>query len=437
MDNFNNDNFKNDNSNDNNSKIPVEFKINDGFVPTQKPKKRNKFTSYIIVGLACSIIGGTISTAGALYVLPNSSAFKSTPLYKSLAQNAGASYTNGSASTLKATNTSTVANKNGALTGSEIVKKIAPAVVGVSTKTKITSSDYDNFFGFSGKGNNSQSSEQEGMGSGIIFNNDGYILTNCHVIDGADTITVIFNNKKQVAAKVVNYDKAMDLAVIKITDKNVTVPGVAELGSSNNMNVGDPVYAIGNPLGQDLLGSVTSGVISALNRQISTDESSSKKQTYIQTDAAINPGNSGGPLVNAQGQVIGINSAKIGSTASDGGTSVEGIGFAIPIDIVKPKISSLSKPILMLGITTESYSESQLKAHGLPAGVYVAQVQDFSSAQKAGIQAGDVITKFDGKKVTSVDELNTIKSQHNAGDVIKVEVYRDDSTKDLSLTLSN
>ncbi|MFL0250786.1 S1C family serine protease [Clostridium neuense] len=429
MDNFNNDNTDN-------LKMPTEFKINNDFIPPQKPKRRNKFTSYIIVGLACSIIGGTISTAGALYILPKSSAFRNTPLYKTLAQNAGNSYTDASSSTLKATNTSTVASQGGSLTGAQIVKKVAPAVVGVSTKTKVSTSDYDSMFGFYGNNRNSGSSEEDGMGSGIIFNNEGYILTNNHVIQGADTITVIFNNKKQVAAKVVNYDESMDLAVIKITDSNVKVPGVAELGSSSSMNVGDPVYAIGNPLGQDLLGSVTNGVISALNRQISVDETSSKKQTYIQTDAAINPGNSGGPLVNAQGQVIGINSAKIGSSTSSG-TSVEGIGFAIPIDLVKPKISSLSKPILMLGITTETYSESQLKAHGLPVGVYVTQVQDFSPAQKAGIQAGDVITKFDGKKVKSVEELNSIKSQHNAGDVVNLEVYRDDTTKTLSLKLSN
>ncbi|KOF57349.1 deoxyribonuclease HsdR [Clostridium sp. DMHC 10] len=424
-----------DNFNDDSNNMPEELKINNDFIPPQKPKRRNKFTSYIIVGLACSIIGGTISTAGALYLLPNSSAFKNTPLYKSLAQNAGASYTDTSSSTIKATNTSTVASQSGTLTGAQIVKKVAPAVVGVSTKTKVSSSDYGDVFGSYGNGSNSGTSEQDGMGSGIIFNSEGYILTNYHVIDGADTITVIFNNKKQVSAKVVNYDSSMDLAVIKITDKDVKVPGVAELGSSSSMNVGDPVYAIGNPLGQDLLGSVTTGVISALNRQISVD-GTSNKQTYIQTDAAINPGNSGGPLVNAQGQVIGINSAKIGSSSSSE-TSVEGIGFSIPIDLVKPKISSLSKQILMLGIITESYSESQLKAHGLPAGIYVAQVQDFSSAQKAGIQAGDVITKFDGKKVTSVDDLNSIKAKHNAGDIVKVEIYRNDSTKTISLTLSN
>lgn len=426
MDNFNNDNSKTPIE-------PVDFKIDANFAPPQKPKRRNKFTSYIIVGLACSIIGGSISTAGALYILPKSNAFKNTPLYKSLAQSTNASYINGANSSIKATNTSTVTNQGGTLTGAQIVKKVAPAVVGVSTKTKITSSDYNSF---SLWGNNNQNSEQEGMGSGIIFNSNGYILTNNHVIQGADTITVIFNNKKQVPAKVVNYDASLDLAVIKITDNSVKIPGVAELGSSSSMNVGDPVYAIGNPLGEEFLGSVTNGVISALNRQIITDESSNKKQTYIQTDAAINPGNSGGPLVNAQGQVIGINSAKIGNSSSSG-TSVEGIGFAIPIDLVKPKIASLSKPLLMLGIRTENYTAEKLKANGLPAGVYVAQVEDFSSAQKAGIEAGDVITKFDGKKVTSTDELNSIKSQHNAGDTVKVEVYRNDSTKTLSLKLSN
>lgn len=430
MDNFNNNNFNNDNNNSD-FKIPVEYKIEDNFTPPMKPKKKNKFTSYIIVGLVCSVVGATASTAASLYLLPKSGLFKNTPLYQSLAQN----YTDGTTSspTIKATSTSAVSSPSGALTGAQIAKKVGPAVVGISTKSIVQTSNSDPYSFF---GNGSNSSEQDGMGSGIIINSQGYILTNNHVISGADKITVIFNNKKEVSAKVVNYDADMDLAVIKITDSNVKVPGVAELGSSNNMNIGDPVYAIGNPLGEELLGSVTSGIISATNRQISTDENSTKKQTYIQTDAAINPGNSGGALVNSLGQVIGINSAKIGSSSSST-TSVEGIGFAIPIDLVKPKISSLSKPLLMLGIKIEDYSASELKKNGLPAGVYVAQVEDFSSAQKAGIQAGDVITKFDGKKVTNSSELNAAKSNHNSGDVVKVEVYRNDSTKTLSLKLSN
>ncbi|WP_234118894.1 S1C family serine protease [Clostridium hydrogenum] len=436
MDNFNNNNFNNDNNNDTNSNlnIPAQYTVEDDFTPPMKPKRKNKFASYIVVGLVCSIVGASASTAASLYVLPKSGLFKNTPLYQSLAQN----YTSATQdTTIKATATSTVSSTSGALTGAQIAKKVGPAVVGVSTKAMVDSSQNSDPYSFYG---NSGSTEQDGMGSGIIINAQGYILTNYHVISdvvsGSGSINVIFNNKKQVAAKVVNYDANMDLAVIKITDNNVKVPGIAELGSSSNMNVGDPVYAIGNPLGEELLGSVTSGIISATNRQISTDENSNAKQTYIQTDAAINPGNSGGALVNSLGQVIGINSAKIGSSNSSS-TSVEGIGFAIPIDLVKPKIASLTKPLLMLGIKIEDYPASELKAHGLPAGVYVAQVDDFSAAQKAGIQAGDIITKFNGKKVTNSTELNTAKSALSSGDVVKVEVYRDDGTKTLSLKLTD
>lgn len=371
--------------------------------------KGKKIASYIAVGLICTIIGGTASGIASLYVLPKTSFFKSSPLYENLSQQASSNNSNYKASPVVST--------SGGLTIAEIAKKVSPAVVGVSTKSTVSSGS--NFFG--------GSQEEDGMGSGIIFNSDGYILTNYHVISGAQQITVILSNKKEVPAKVVNYDSSMDLAVIKL-NQNVALPGVAELGNSSSLQVGDQVVAIGNPLGKEFLGSVTSGIVSALNRQVQVD--SSKTENFIQTDAAINPGNSGGPLVNSLGQVIGINSAKIGSTG------VEGIGFAIPIDLVKPKISSLSKPILMLGITCSDISSSDAQQNNVPQGVAVIQVNPSSPAEKAGLQANDIITKFDGKSIKTTDELNSIKASHKAGDKINIQVYRNGNTESLTLTLT-
>lgn len=370
---------------------------------------------YFIVGILCLTLGTAIGSGASLYLLPQTSFFKNSSLYKSLESN----NTNTSNTTV---NPLPVVSKTQGLTVAQIAKKVGPAVVGVSTKTISQNSDESAIFGgSSGLGE----SEQEGMGSGIIFNEDGYILTNYHVISGAQQINVIFNNGKEYPAKIVNYDASFDLAVIKLT-KKVTVPAVAELGDSSRLQVGDQVVAIGNPLGKELLGSVTTGIVSATQRQIDTG---SGKHTLIQTDAAINAGNSGGPLINSLGQVVGINSAKIG------GTGVEGIGFSIPINVVKSKISNLIKPILKIGIAATDITSDLSAQYNLPMGIYVEQVEEFSSAQKAGLQAGDVIVKFDGKKVTTLNEINTIKANHKDGDVVSIEINRDGKTKSLSLTL--
>lgn len=373
-----------------------------------KQSKRH-FASYIIVGLVCSVIGGAASSTASLYLLPKTSMFQNTPLYKSLQTN----YTPSSTASSYVTPTST---KTTGLTVAEIAKKVGPAVVGVST-TEVTSNN--GFF--------SDNSTQQGMGSGIIFNQDGYILTNYHVIQGAQQIKVILSSgAKEVNAKVINYDENLDIAVIKVTD-NIKMPAVAELGNSKDMQVGDSVVAIGNPLGKELLGTVTTGVISAVNREMTVGNS---KQSFLQTDAAINPGNSGGALVNSLGQVIGINSAKIG------GNGVEGIGFAIPIDTVKPKIDSLLKPILKIGISARDIDDATSKEYNMPKGVYIVQVEQFSAAEKAGLQPSDIIVKFDGKSITSVDDINKIKSTHKSGDVVKMDVNRDGKNISLSLKLS-
>ena len=393
MDNFNNDFNKAD---------FVEVKS----YKEERKKPRGmgkKAISYILVGVVSASLGAGISTAGTI------------------------KYFNGKASTSIVTesNTSNKSSTNNIvqtstnlvpLSVANVAKQVGPAVVGVSTKSGTT-----NYFGLP--------EQEEGMGSGIIFSEDGYILTNYHVVSGAKKITVIFNDGnsgKEIAAKLVNYDAAMDLAVIKLTE-NVKVPAVAQFGDSDAIQVGDPAIAIGNPLGKQFLGTVTSGVISAVNREVAVE---GQNQKYIQTDAAINPGNSGGALVNIYGQVIGINSAKIG------GSEIEGLGFAIPINAVKPKIENLIKPVLIIGISAINIDKQLSTQHDLPIGVYIQQIESFSPAEKAGIMPGDVITKFDGKSVSTVQEINEIKQKHNAGDTIEVEVTRDGKSKKLSLKLA-
>lgn len=402
MDNFNGE-FKNDEF----VEVSTWKEANTNQITTNTNKMKRgmskKILSYIMVGVLCTSIGGVASSVATIKYLngKNVAASSSVPSTSSKTES----------SAIK-TSSNTVP-----LSVANIAKQVGPAVVGVSTKS-VTSVD---MFGFP--------ESEEGMGSGIIFNEDGYILTNYHVVNGAKQITVIFNNGtegKEIPAKLVNYNPSMDLAVIKLTE-NVKVPAVAEFGDSDSLQVGDPAIAIGNPLGKQFLGTVTAGVISAVNREVSVD---GQKQKYIQTDAAINPGNSGGALVNTYGQVIGINTAKIG------GSQIEGLGFAIPINAVKPLIDSLTKPILKIGISALNIDEKLSKEHDIPVGVYIQQVEGFSPAEKAGLVPGDVVVKFDGKKVKTVQEINELKQKHSAGDSVEIEISRDGKDKKLTLKLT-
>ena len=287
--------------------------------------------------------------------------------------------------------------KNSAtMTTQQAFNKVAPAVVIVSTKGLMEN-------GFA-------SQEVEGIGSGFIINEHGDILTNYHVVEGAQEVTVTLSTGKEVKAKVINYDQTQDIAMIRIEDK-VKIPAVAELGNSATVKPGEEVIAIGTPLSKDFAQTVTKGVVSAVGRTVTTD--SGKQVNLIQTDAAINQGNSGGPLVNSQGQVIGINTLKLAGGA-------EGIGFAIPINEVKSKLDVLSKPILTLGIKVREINSQLSKKYDLPEGIYVIEVVSFSSAEKAGIRSGDVITYFDGKRVKTLEELNKIKNTKSAGDKVSV-----------------
>ena len=291
----------------------------------------------------------------------------------------------------------------------EIAKKAGPAVVGIINRQQRTS-----YWG--------QSTETTGSGSGIIIREDGYIITNQHVIEGATSVTVILSNNEEYEASIVGEDEKTDLAVIKINANNLTA---AELGKSSDLEVGEKAVAIGNPLGQEFAGSVTEGVISALNRTMSVE---GRQYTLIQTDAAINPGNSGGALVNSRGQVIGINSVKISSS------ELEGLGFAIPIDDAMDVIGELMqygyvKGRPSIGIATREITALTARRYGLMEGVYIAQVSEGSGAEKAGLQAGDIIIAADGTEIKTTDALNEIRDTHQAGETISLTVVRNNTSK--------
>ena len=298
---------------------------------------------------------------------------------------------------------------SGTMTTAEAVKAVTPAVVGVSTKSVVQ----DNFF--------NGASEQEGIGSGFIISEEGLVVTNYHVVNGASEVKVILSDGQEVAAKVVNFDKEADLAVIDITD-DIKMPGVAKLGDSSKLLAGEDVIAIGNPLGKEFSKTVTKGIISSPNRELSVSGSPDDVEIFIQTDAAINPGNSGGPLINASGEVIGVNTAK------KVGEEIEGIGFSIPINTVKDKLDNLSKPNLVLGIGAMNIDEEISKTRNIPVGVRISSVAEFSPAELAGLRIGDVITEYNGKKIKTVEELNKLKSGAKENDVVQLTIFRDGKT---------
>lgn len=309
------------------------------------------------------------------------------------------------------------ASTSDAMSAADAFNKVAPAVVIVSTKSTVNN-------GFT-------TGEAEGMGSGFIINEEGYILTNYHVISSAKEISVTLSDKSEVSATVVNYDSEKDIAMLKLKE-GTKVPAIAELGDSDEVYPGAEVIAIGTPLSKNFAQTLTKGVISGSNRTIESETGTSVN--LIQTDAAINPGNSGGPLVNAKGQVIGINSMKLGTQVL-GETTIEGIGFAIPINEVKNKIEALSKPILNLGIQIRELDSATAKKYDLVEGIYVSSVDEFSPAEKGGFRIGDIIIKCDGKSVKTFKALKEIKESKKAGDTMDIEVVRNNKNVSVSVVL--
>lgn len=275
-----------------------------------------------------------------------------------------------------------------------------------------------------------------GYGSGFVYKRDdkyGYIMTNNHVVEGATEIKVTLSTGDDINAKVLGTDSYMDVAVISIDSDDVKA--IAEIGESTKSKIGDTVFTVGTPVSPDYAGTVTKGIISGENREITVDNNgTSYMMEAIQIDASINPGNSGGPLVNINGEVIGVNSVKLVES------SVEGMGFAIPIEVAMSQVSKLEKGEVidrpLIGVSTYD-TENTLLTSSTNGGIVVGSVQRDSDAEAAGIEQGDVITKFDGTKVKSSAHLKFLLYKHNIGDSIKLTVNRGGKEKELTLKLTH
>ena len=361
-----------------------------------------------------------------------------------------------SASLLKTTTTSDSSNK-GSLDVSDITTSAMPSIVAITNKSVQEVQDYFSQFGFGGQGQ-PQTQETESQGSGIIIGkNDSELLmvTNNHVVEGADTLSVCFIDNKVYEANVKGTDAENDLAVIavpldSISDDTMSQIAVASIGDSDSLKVGEQVVAIGNALGYGQ--SVTTGIVSAVNRALSNNSSDtqdsnsssddSSSATYIQTDAAINPGNSGSALLNMNGEVIGINSAKLAST------EVEGMGYAIPISRVSDIIDNLMNQTTRTKVDSDKQGTIGIKGinvtsdvqekYNLPEGIYVSEVTSGSAAEKAGITSGSVITKFDGKSVTDIESLQDLLQYYKAGETVELtlQVPDSDSYKEKTVSIS-
>ena len=328
----------------------------------------------------------------------------------------------------------------GSLDVSEIVSEALPSIVSITTKSVQEVQNYFGMYGMYGYAPQQQEQEVEGSGSGIIVGkNDDELLiaTNYHVVEGADTLSVAFTDGNAVEASVKGFDEERDLAVVSVSlddveDDTMDAISIANIGSSDDLKVGEQVVAIGNALGYGQ--SVTTGIVSAKNRRMDSDnntvtdgsDDSSDGVNLIQTDAAINPGNSGGALLNMEGEVVGINSAKLAST------EVEGMGYAIAIsdvtDILQNLMNETSRDKLddsehgVLGIKGSSVSSEAVQMYGIPAGVFVKKVTEGGAADKAGLKANSVITEFNGKTVSSINQLIEYLSYYEPDEEVELTV---------------
>jgi serine protease Do len=292
----------------------------------------------------------------------------------------------------------------------EIYEKVSPAVVGITTYLD---------------------GEKYKWGTGVVFTSNGYVITNTHILEGGDSVTVTFTDGTEQEALVIGADSTSDIAVLYLGGSGYAY---ATFGDSDSLRVGDTAIAIGNPLGAAYSGTMTNGIISAINRNVRYN---SHNMTLLQTNAALNEGNSGGPLVNAYGQVVGITNMKIMSSYY---TTVEGIGFAIPSTVVKQIADQLIATgdvsgYPAIGIVAGAISTEAMELYDLPSGVYVSSVSDGSDAQAKGMQEGDIILAVNGQSVTTVTEVNAIKDQFSVGDTLTLTIYRDGETFDLDIIL--
>jgi len=405
MYNWNNDDFQNQNENND-----QYFTYNETYLAKKKPKKKlSKSSMKVLACVVAAAIFGSAATGGVMLAL--------LPQYVNNQVAKATTINNFSSNSESIINTSTTdkTTANGEyLSVVDIAKKVGPAVVGI-----VSTIPTQSYFG---------TYESQGSGSGIIISQNGYVVTNNHVIEGAKKIVIYLSSGETKEATVVGTDSRTDLAVLKMESGQYPH---AKLGESSELEVGELCVAIGNPLGMEFAGSVTVGYISALNRTVETN---GKTFNLIQTDAAINAGNSGGALVNTKGEVIGINTLKISSTG------VEGLGFAIPVDEAKPVFDDLinygyvkGRPVI--GIIGRDLSADMARYYNYPEGVFVEQTQEGSGAAKAGIKRGDIITKADGTRIKSIEELNKIRDKKKAGQTIKLELDRSGQIISVDVTL--
>ena len=395
-----------------------------------KNRNTNNFGKNVLLPFASGIIGCSV-VIGTCFGVPSIKE-------KLVGTSNNTVQTSTSTSTSSGTTSNLVSLSNYSNTAVFAAQKILPSIVGIEVTYTATSNN--SFFGFG----QPMTSTATATGSGIIISPDGYIMTNNHVVDSssssssysyydlseATSIKVklnsdIYGSDSTFDATVVGKDSKTDLAVLKIDKSGLTA---AEFANSDEAVVGEFAMAVGSPLGLDT--TVTTGIISAVNREVTSDGNTF---TCIQTDAAINSGNSGGALVNSDGKVIGINTLKLS------GSGVEGIGFAIPINSTLDVVNELidHKKVLRpyIGITGIDLDEATAKKYNLSVGVYVKSIQEFSPAEKAGLKAGDVIIKADNKDITTMKELNELKESHQIGDTMTLIVNRNGEQKEFTLTL--
>ena len=420
----------------------------------KNPKNSKKLAKKIGAITLSAVLFGSVA-AGSFQAVNYFSPFSKTT------GSSGSTASNNSSSTslLKTTAVSGSSN-TGSLDVSDITTSAMPSIVAITNKSVQEVQDYFSQFGFGGQGQ-PQTQETESQGSGIIIGkNDSELLmvTNNHVVEGADTLSVCFIDNQVYEAAIKGTDHENDLAVIavpldSISDDTMSKIAVASIGDSDSLKVGEQVVAIGNALGYGQ--SVTTGIVSAVNRTLSSNSSDtqdsnsssddSSSATYIQTDAAINPGNSGGALLNMNGEVIGINSAKLAST------EVEGMGYAIPISRVSDIIDNLMNQTTRTKVDSDKQGTIGIKGinvtsdvqekYNLPEGIYVSEVTSGSAAEKAGITSGSVITKFDGKSVTDIESLQDLLQYYKAGETVELTLQVPDSDsykeKTVSITLGS
>ena len=396
------------------------------YKPEKKKGRGKKVLAGIVGVLSVAAIGATsivgynlIRGDGAVSTSDSSESGSAASVKASASADASSSAADKQAETVSKDMPSVVqlASPSDALSIPEIVEKNTPSVVGIQCVA----------------------SNGVFMGTGIIMSEDGYIITNAHVVENARSVSVKLpssyaddsENAEDALtfdAKIIGTDSQSDIAVLKINKTGLTK---AEFGKSSDVKVGELAIVIGNPLSMELANSVTAGIISSLNRTITIED---RTMNYMQTDASINSGNSGGPLINAYGQVIGIASAAV--TKSYG----EGIGFAIPIDEAIPIIEDLIKNGRVtgrptLGVSGENISDIYAKYYDIPKGFRVKTVNVDSAAEEAGIKVNDIIIGIDGKLIESIEEFNSIKNTHKAGETVKISVYRNGEIIDLDVTL--